>query len=72
MFRQDYAAHSRRSIMARSAPPQLAASLEVPEGTALLVIENIGYDQYDVPIELSIESISGETHQFSFDVFSNS
>ena len=43
-----------------------------PEGTALLVIENIVYDQYDVPIELSIESISGETHQFSFDVFSNS
>ena len=58
--------------MARSAPPQLAASLEVPEGTALLVIENIVYDQYDVPIELSIESISGEAHQFSFDVFSNS
>ncbi|CCZ62605.1 regulatory protein GntR-family [Hungatella hathewayi CAG:224] len=72
MCRQDYAAHSRRSIMARSAPPQLAASLEVPEGTALLVIENIVYDQYDVPIELSIESISGEAHQFSFDVFSNS
>lgn len=64
--------HSRRSIMARSASPQLAAALEVPEGTALLVIENIVYDQYDVPIELSIESISGETHQFSFDVFSNS
>lgn len=72
MCRQDYAAHSRRSIMARSAPPQLAASLEVPEGTALLVIENIVYDQYDVPIELSIESISREAHQFSFDVFSNS
>ena len=72
MCRQGFAAHSRRSIMARSASTQLAASLEVPEGTALLVIENIVYDQYDVPIELSIESISGEAHQFSFDVFSNS
>ena len=41
MCRQGFAAHSRRSIMARSASPQLAASLEVPEGTALLVIENI-------------------------------
>ena len=64
--------HSRRSIAARSASPRLADSLEVPEGTALLVIENIVYDQYDCPIELSIESISGETHQFSFDVFRNS
>ena len=45
MCRQGFAAHSRRSIMARSASPQLAASLEVPEGTALLVIENIVYDQ---------------------------
>lgn len=49
MCRQGFAAHSRRSIMARSASPQLAASLEVPEGTALLVIENIVYDQYESP-----------------------
>lgn len=64
--------HSKRCIMARNATPYLASALELSNGAALLVIENIVYDQYDCPMEFSIESISGDAHQFNFDVFRNS
>ena len=61
--------HSKRCIMARNASDYLSAQLKIPTQAAVLVIENIVYDQYDRPLEISVESISGESHEFHFDVY---
>ncbi|MDD3174622.1 MAG: GntR family transcriptional regulator [Herbinix sp.] len=60
---------AKRSIRATKAVSKIAEYLNIPKNTAILVIESIVYDQYDRPVEFCIESISGESHRYDFDVY---
>lgn len=72
VLRKKYDVHfskARRSIRAAKAIPKVAEYLDIPKNSAILVIESIVYDQYDKPVEFCIESISGDSHRFDFDVY---
>lgn len=62
---------AKRSIRAERVKPKLAEYLEISKNSAILVIESLVYDQYDRPVEVSVESIAGDCHRYDFEVFNN-
>lgn len=62
---------AHRSLQATRATAKQAELLGLPRSATLLVIESAVYDQNDQPVELSIESIAGDSHRYDFDVYND-
>lgn len=59
---------SRRMIGAQVADAEFARLFDVQQGSPVLYVENLVYDQYDRPIDLSREYMDGLARKFEFEV----
>lgn len=64
-----YPAKAVRSIRAEIIDPAQAALFHIEEGSPIHLIESVAYDQYNRPIDYSIETYPGTTHRFDFVVY---
>lgn len=58
-----------RTMQAQIIAPFAADLLRVKKNTAASVVTSQVYDNYDKPIEISVEIFPGETHKFNFTVY---
>ena len=64
-----YPAKAVRSIRAEIIDPVQARLFHIEKGSPVHMLESIAYDQYDRPIDYSIETYPGNTHRFDFVVY---
>lgn len=64
-----YPVRAFRSIKAEVVRPELAHLLHVEKKAPVHLLESIAYDQYDRPVDYSIETYPGNTHRFDFVVY---
>lgn len=71
---REYGVHilrSHRKIAAMLADETIAEKLEIAENAPVMYVENLVYDQFERPIDLSREYLDGETKSFEFEVFNS-
>lgn len=64
-----YPARAVRSIRAAIIAPSQAPLFHLEKGSPVHMLESVAYDQYDRPIDYSIETYPGDTHRFDFVVY---
>ncbi|MBE7720724.1 GntR family transcriptional regulator [Lacrimispora indolis] len=64
-----YPARAVRSIRAEIIDPAQARLFHIEKGSPVHMLESTAYDQYDRPIDYSIETYPGNTHRFDFVVY---
>jgi GntR family transcriptional regulator len=64
-----YPAKAVRSIRAEIINPAQAHLFHIEKGSPVHMLESIAYDQYERPIDYSIETYPGNTHRFDFVVY---
>ncbi|MEY8357188.1 GntR family transcriptional regulator [Lachnospiraceae bacterium 54-53] len=64
-----YPTKASRSIRAEIINPEQAHLFHIEKGSPVHMLESIAYDQYDRPIDYSIETYPGNTHRFDFVVY---
>lgn len=64
-----YPVKAVRSIRAEIISPVQAQLFHIEKGSPVHMLESISYDQYDRPIDYSIETYPGNTHRFDFVVY---
>ncbi len=72
VLNEEYNTHivrSHRSMAATLATEEIASSLEIKTGAAVMYVKNLVYDESDRPIDLSKEYLDGTSHQYEFDVY---
>lgn len=68
---QVFPSRSLRSIWAKQAGERIGKEFGIPADEAMLVVSNVVYDQNDRVIEVSVETLPGDSHKFEFTVYAD-